>query len=105
INDLDTLIYGKLRVRVLFYRKTQRTPENPVLYALEVGNLSRVGAFESSKVSLVPFIKVPMNIFRGELTINYLIPSNFDKFSLRIYDINGRCIKDLSKLLLKGKEG
>ncbi|MEO0252656.1 MAG: T9SS type A sorting domain-containing protein, partial [candidate division WOR-3 bacterium] len=34
----------------------------------------------------------------------YLIPSGFDKFSLKIYDINGRCIRDLSKFLLKGKE-
>ena len=97
INNLPVNTYHTLRVRCLFYRKTTETPENPTLLSLEVGNLARV----SSKI---PFINVKRNIFKGNLIIIYSIPAGFDNISLKIYDVNGRCVRDLSKIVLKGKE-
>jgi len=104
INNLPPDTYHTLRVRCLFYRKTTETPENPTLRSLEVGNLARIKVKEKGIVSLIPFINVPRNIFKGNLIISYSIPEKFDKISLKIYDVNGRCVKDLSKKLIKGKE-
>jgi gingipain R len=104
INNLPPDTYHTLRVKCLFYRKIGETPQNPTLRSLEVGNLARISEKEKGVISLIPFINVSRNIFKGNLIISYSIPERIDKISLRIYDVNGRCVKDLSKKLIKGKE-
>jgi hypothetical protein len=104
INNLPPDTYHTLRVKCLFYRKIGETPQNPTLRSLEVGNLARISKKEKGVISLIPFINVSRNVFKGNLIISYSIPERIDKISLRIYDVNGRCVKDLSKKLIKGKE-
>ncbi|MEO0260629.1 MAG: C25 family cysteine peptidase [candidate division WOR-3 bacterium] len=101
ISHLDTLNYGKVRIKVLFYKKQNNTP---CLLGLEAGNLSEYVNIEEKSLKLyIPYIKVSTNIFEKDILIKYTFPQNYEKINLSIFDSGGRMIKDLTKEIIKTK--
>ena len=96
--DLDTLIYNTIRMKAHFYRISSKEPSNPALLAWEVTVLPYVGIKEKEISS---YIKVYPNVFKNKITLNCFI-FNDEIIDLKIYDLEGRVIDDLSHLLKKG---
>jgi len=94
----DTVTYGTLRLKALFYRKSGDAPNDPALLDWEVGNLRNyigVGEFTSG-ITLTPSLAVYPNPFNKNLTIKFQIPNPKAQTSIKIYDTSGRLVKDFS---------
>ncbi len=98
ISSLDVSIYHTIRLKAHFYRVTSKEPSNPALCAWEVTAIHYVKSNE--KENLNSFIRIYPKIFRNNLTL-YLNFNDGEKMTLKIYDLNGRIVEDLSYIFKK----
>jgi len=98
ITELDTSIYHTIRIKALFYRETT---DIPALLFWEIGNLSGVETKKTDITKKTVYLTVNKNIFKDKNLIYYFLDTK-KNVTLKIYDIQGRVVENLSKFLKKG---
>uniref|UniRef100_A0A7C4Y631 T9SS type A sorting domain-containing protein n=1 Tax=candidate division WOR-3 bacterium TaxID=2052148 RepID=A0A7C4Y631_UNCW3 len=102
-NINDTLTYGRIRIKASFYRGTKSSGE-PRLLSWEVGNLNNYVGLDEENDERYCYFSISSNLAKNEFMFSFIFPSHSNP-TLKIFDINGRIVKEFDqKTLMCSKE-